>query len=141
MAPLVYLGKYDPVDGSHFNGIWDQGKFYSIAEFSGKSSFSGNRLISTNRKLFFQFSEFWLEITKFFSLTITNQNLRLLQFTSYRYRMRWHGPYRSRLHHLVFPWSRFKSSWGANCKWFYRKDFLVFLNCWKLFSHLYFKGR
>ena len=26
VAPLVYLGKYDPVDGSHFNGIWDQGK-------------------------------------------------------------------------------------------------------------------
>ena len=27
VAPLVYLGQFDPVDGAHFTGIWEQGYF------------------------------------------------------------------------------------------------------------------
>jgi len=27
VAPLVYLGQFDPVDGSHFTGMWEQGYF------------------------------------------------------------------------------------------------------------------
>ena len=28
VAPLVYLGQFDPADGSHFTGIWEQGEIF-----------------------------------------------------------------------------------------------------------------